>query len=196
MPTRTGNRMSIDTRFRPALRKAVAVFALLACSGAAIAQQQKKGSQQTRSVQGVVHAPDGAPQAGAVVQLDRFLHRPLAKRPLAHHIPALRVENCRCRKFSRAIRSPVHQHHDRRIRQELCRIGGKRLGGELLPLQCSQGPLLEKEVSQPDSLLGIVAGRVAQIEEQLAVLAGALDLGRNLVDTGSGQHAGLEVKNA
>ncbi len=70
MPTRTGNRMSIDTRFRPALRKAVAVFALLACSGAAIAQQQKKGSQQTRSVQGVVHAPDGAPQAGAVVQLE------------------------------------------------------------------------------------------------------------------------------
>jgi len=70
MPTRTGNRMGIDIRFRPALRKAVAVFALLACSGAAIAQQQKKGSQQTRNVQGVVHAPDGAPQAGAVVQLE------------------------------------------------------------------------------------------------------------------------------
>jgi hypothetical protein len=72
--------MGIDIHSRVALRKVVValgwagLFALLACSGAfsgaAIAQQQKKGSKQTRNVQGVVHAPDGAPQAGAVVQLE------------------------------------------------------------------------------------------------------------------------------
>jgi hypothetical protein len=72
--------MGMHTHFRPAFRKAVgalgwvALCALLACSGgfsdAALAQQKKKGSQQTRNVQGVVHAPDGAPQDGAVVQLE------------------------------------------------------------------------------------------------------------------------------
>jgi hypothetical protein len=52
----------------------LALVAALVCSGAfsnsAFAQQKKKGSQQTRSVQGVVHAADGAPQSGAVVQLE------------------------------------------------------------------------------------------------------------------------------
>ena len=72
MPTRTGS--------RAAGRKAigalgwVALLAVLACSGAfshsAFAQQKKKGSQPTRNVQGVVHAPDGSPQGGAVVELE------------------------------------------------------------------------------------------------------------------------------
>jgi hypothetical protein len=72
--------MGMHTHFRPALRMGVvalgwaALFALLAYSGAfsdaAVAQQKKKGSQPTRNVQGVVHAPDGAPQGGAVVQLE------------------------------------------------------------------------------------------------------------------------------
>ncbi|MGP8243869.1 MAG: carboxypeptidase-like regulatory domain-containing protein [Bryobacteraceae bacterium] len=72
--------MNVPTRFRPGARRAtgalgwMALLAVLACAGAfsnsAPAQQNKKGGQATRNVQGVVHAPDGSPQAGAVVQLE------------------------------------------------------------------------------------------------------------------------------
>ena len=53
--------------------KTAIVFALAAVLGlavcAAAAPPQKKGSDQTRSVQGVVTSPDDKPVSGAVVQL-------------------------------------------------------------------------------------------------------------------------------
>lgn len=53
--------------------KTAMVFALAAVLGAALLtaapQKQKKGSDQTRSVQGIVTGADDKPVAGAVVQL-------------------------------------------------------------------------------------------------------------------------------
>jgi len=72
--------MGMHIYFQSGARKAMgargwlALLAVLACFGAlsdsALAQQKKKGSQPTRNVLGVVHAPDGSPQGGAVVQLE------------------------------------------------------------------------------------------------------------------------------
>ena len=78
MPTRTGSSIRLRARFRAVVSKAIGALAvtlaLLACCGAlsssALAQEKKKGSSQTRNVHGVVHASDGAPQAGAVVELE------------------------------------------------------------------------------------------------------------------------------
>lgn len=80
MPTRTGSSTGVRAHPRSAASRAiaalgcVALLAVLACSGGfsnpALAQEKKKGSPQTRNLQGVVHAPDGSPQAGAVVQLE------------------------------------------------------------------------------------------------------------------------------
>ena len=44
--------------------------AVLLWPGLGQAQEKKKAGQASRSVRGVVHAPDGSPQAGAVVQLE------------------------------------------------------------------------------------------------------------------------------
>jgi len=53
---------------RTAISFALAAVLLLALRPA-VAQQQKKGSDQTRSVQGIVTGPDDKAVAGAVVQL-------------------------------------------------------------------------------------------------------------------------------
>ncbi len=67
--------------------------------------------------------------------------------------------------------------------------------GKLLALQRSQGSLLDEEVGQAQSLPGVAARGVAQVEENLVALAGALDAGGDIVDARGGQHAGLEVKD-
>ena len=67
--------MRIYSRSPGRMAGGIALLAVVACLGAilnsaAFAQQKKKGSQPTRNVQGVVHAPDGSPQGGAVVQIE------------------------------------------------------------------------------------------------------------------------------